>query len=46
MDWISFAYGEKGLFSYGLGRDWMGGVQPPLGVGFVYDTPLKNFPPF
>jgi len=22
------------------------GVDPLLGVGFVYDTPLKNFPPF
>jgi hypothetical protein len=28
-------------------RRWgLAGYGPLLGVGFVYDTPLKNFPPF
>jgi hypothetical protein len=46
MDWIRFANDRKGLFFLGIGTlfDWQGG--PPFGDGFVYDTPLKNFPPF
>ena len=38
--------GKKDCFWLGNRRwtdDW---GRPPLGVGFVYDTPLKNFPPF
>ena len=37
---------EKGLFFLGLARKMGEDLAPPLRVGFVYDTPLKNFPPF
>jgi len=38
--------GKKDCFSYGIGDRLAATWQPPFGVGFVYDTPLKNFPPF
>jgi hypothetical protein len=36
----------KGLFLAGEKAMAEPTDRPPFGVGFVYDTPLKNFPPF
>jgi len=38
--------GGKGLFFLGLVRNLPERLAPPLRGGFVYDTPLKNFPSF
>jgi len=43
---ISKSYGAKGLFFLGLAHFVAQSRAPPFGVGFVYDTPLKNFPSF
>lgn len=46
MDDIRLANGQKRIVfpreEANAGRQG----QTPLRVGFVYDTPLKNFPPF
>jgi len=43
---ISKSNGGKGLFSVDLAHFVTQSKAPPFGVGFVYDTPLKNFPSF
>jgi len=37
---------EKDCFFRGRKRRLAARLAPLLGVGFVYDTPLKNFSPF
>lgn len=40
------ARAEKDCFFWQEKRRLEPGQGPLLGWGFVYDTPLKNFPPF
>jgi hypothetical protein len=43
---ISKSNGGKGLFSVGMAHFVRQSEAPPFRDGFVYDTPLKNFPSF
>jgi len=43
---ISKSYGIKGLFFLDLAHFVRQSRAPPFRGGFVYDTPLKNFPSF